>query len=150
MLMRWQTTSPVSEPSLRMSTRSLAVRLPFTLPRTTTSRALMLAWTCPLRPTVTRFPGRLMVPSTRPSMYSDSEPVTSPLMTSDLPIVACSWLLRTALRGAAAGVGSLKVFWLVLMGVLSGSGVGLMFGFGLLLGGLAGFHISAISFHAGR
>jgi len=60
--------------------------------------------------------------------------------------VACSWLLRTALRGAAAGVGSLKVFWLVLMGVLSGSGVGLMLGFGLLLGGLAGFHIYAISF----
>jgi hypothetical protein len=61
-------TSPVSEPSLRMSTRSLAFTLPRTLPSTTTSRAMMLADTCPLRPTVTRLPGRLMVPSTLPSM----------------------------------------------------------------------------------
>ncbi|HKE31299.1 MAG TPA: hypothetical protein VKD65_06215, partial [Candidatus Angelobacter sp.] len=43
--------------------------------------------------------------------------------------------------------GSLNVFWLVLMGVLSGSGVSLVLGLGLLLGGLAGFHISAVSFH---
>ena len=103
----WQTTSPPSDPSFLMSTRSLAVTLPFTLPRTTTSLALMLAWTWPLRPTVTRLPGRLTEPSTRPSIYSDSEPVTSPLMTSDFPMVACSVLLRTALRGAATGVGSL-------------------------------------------
>ena len=32
------------------------------------------------------------------------EPVTSPLMTSDLPSVACSWVLR----GAAAGRGALE------------------------------------------
>src|ERR1044071_3267831 len=68
MLMRWQTTSPPSDPSFRMSTRSLAVTLPFTLPRTTTSLALMFAWTWPLRPTVTRLPGRLTEPSMRPSM----------------------------------------------------------------------------------
>src|SRR5579871_5649768 len=129
-----------------MSTRSLAVRLPFTLPRTTTSRALMLAWTWPFRPTVTRLPGRLMAPSTRPSMYRDSEPVTSPLITRDLPMVACSWLFRSALRGAAAGVGSLKVGWVLIVG-FSGSGLVLGFGLGLLLGGLAGFHISNTSFH---
>jgi len=34
--------------------------------------------------------GKLIVPSTRPSMNSDSEPDTSPLMTSERPIVACS------------------------------------------------------------
>jgi hypothetical protein len=68
MEMRAATTSPVSEPSLRISTRSLAVRLPRTLPRTTISRALMLAATTPLRPMVTRLPARLMEPSTRPSM----------------------------------------------------------------------------------
>src|SRR5437879_4948144 len=101
--MRAATTSPVSEPSLRMSTRSLAVRLPRTLPSTTISRALMLADTTPLRPTVTRLPERLMEPSTRPSMYSDSDPVTSPLMTSDLPMVAWSAVLVVAGRGAAGG-----------------------------------------------
>ena len=64
--------------------------LPRTLPSTTISRAVMLAETWPLRPTVTRLPGRLMVPSILPSMYSDSEPETSPLMTRLLPMVACS------------------------------------------------------------
>src|SRR5579864_751120 len=91
-----------------------------------------------------------IAPSTRPSMYNDSEPVTSPLITSDLPMVACSWLLRTALRGAAAGVGSLKVVWLVLMVGLSASGVGLTVGLGLGFGGLAGFHISIHPFLMGR
>jgi hypothetical protein len=56
----------------------------------TTSLAVMLAATTPLRPTVTRLSGKLIVPSTRPSMNSDSEPDTSPLMTSERPIVACS------------------------------------------------------------
>src|ERR1019366_3897084 len=108
MLMRWAMTSPVSEPSPRMSTRSLAVMLPRTFPSTTISRAEMLAATTPLRPTVTRLPGRLMEPSTRPSMYSDSEPVTSPLMTSDFPSVACSWVLIGGLagRGAIGGSGA--------------------------------------------
>src|ERR1035437_9248789 len=58
MLMRWATTSPVSEPSPRMSTRSLAVMLPRTLPSTTISRAEMLAATTPLRPTVTHTAGQ--------------------------------------------------------------------------------------------
>jgi hypothetical protein len=48
----------------------------------------MLAATWPLRPTVTRLPGRLMVPSTLPSMKSDSLPLISPLMTRPLPMVA--------------------------------------------------------------
>ena len=68
MEMRCAVTSPVSEPSLRMSTRSLAVTLPRTLPSTTISRAVTLAATWPLRPTVTRLPGRLMEPSTLPSI----------------------------------------------------------------------------------
>jgi hypothetical protein len=37
-LIRCAVTSPVNEPSLRMSTRSLAYMLPLTLPKTTTSR----------------------------------------------------------------------------------------------------------------
>jgi len=51
-------------------------------------------------------PERLMEPSTRPSMYSDSDPVTSPLITSDLPMVAWSAVLLLATgRGAGAGAG---------------------------------------------
>lgn len=68
MEMRAAMTSPVREPSLRISTRSDAWQLPRTLPRTTISRAEMLAATWPLRPTVTRLPGRVMAPSIRPSM----------------------------------------------------------------------------------
>src|ERR1039458_9449260 len=48
----------------RISTRSEAVILPRTLPSTTISRAVMLAETWPLRPTVTRLPVRLTLPST--------------------------------------------------------------------------------------
>ena len=72
-------TSPVKEPSLRRSTRSLALMSPRTSPRTTTSRAEIFPETCPLRPIVTRLPGKLIVPLTFPSMYNDSEPITSPL-----------------------------------------------------------------------
>jgi hypothetical protein len=83
-------TSPVNEPSLRMSTRSLALTLPRTVPRTTTSRAVIFPNTCAYRPTVTRLSGRLIAPSTLPSMYKDSEPITSPLTCKLLPIVAGS------------------------------------------------------------
>ena len=92
MLMRAAATSPVRAPSARMSTRSDADTLPRTFPITTISRASILALTLPLRPTVTRFPGRLMLPSTLPSMNSDSVPVISPESTSPLPIVAWSEL----------------------------------------------------------
>jgi len=36
-------------------------------------------------------------------MYNDSEPVTSPLITSDLPIVAWSAVVVVTGRGAAGG-----------------------------------------------
>src|SRR6202451_810670 len=68
--MRAATTSPVSDPSLRISTRSLAVRLPRTFHSTTISLALTLSETTPLRPTVTRLPERLIDPSTRQSRHS--------------------------------------------------------------------------------
>ena len=64
--------------------------LPLSLPSTTISRALMLALTTPFLPTVTRLPGMLMLPSTLPSMNSDSVPVISPLMERPLLIEACS------------------------------------------------------------
>src|SRR5882724_754000 len=124
MLMRCAITSPVSEPSLRMSTRSLAFRLPRTLPMITISRATTFADTTPLRPMVTRFPASLMEPSTRPSMYRASDPVTSPLMMSDFPMVACSLLLTMELRAAETGEGSevmvLLVFTVDVLGVVIG------------------------------
>src|SRR5271163_5129082 len=85
--------------------------LPFTLPSTTTSLAEMLACTWPFRPIVTRLPSSVIEPSTLPSIYKDSDPVSSPLMIRLLPIVACSFgaavaLLAVTLVRLAAGVGS--------------------------------------------
>src|ERR1700683_5444665 len=137
MLMRWAITSPVREPSLRMSTRSLALMLPRTLPSTTTSRAEMLADTWPLRPTVTRLPGRLIAPSTLPSMYNDSEPVTSPFTTRLLPIVALS-----AAAGDAGEVLEVRVLvgsWLEAVG--TDGRVGSVLGDCEGLPGWFGFHI---------
>jgi hypothetical protein len=87
-LMRCVITSPIKELSLRMSTRSLASMLPRTLPRTTTSRAEMFAATCASRLTVTLPPGWLIEPSTFPSMYNQSEHITSPLISRLLAIMA--------------------------------------------------------------
>src|SRR6516225_313253 len=110
MLIRAAATSPVKAPSARMSTRSVAVTLPRTLPRTTTSRAVMLAATWPFRPTVTRLPFRLMLPSTLPSMNNDSDPVISPLMKRPLLMLAWSADAVTPARlaesiGEAVGAG---------------------------------------------
>jgi hypothetical protein len=87
-VMRCAITFPIKELALRMSTRSLASMLPRTLPRTTTSRAEIFAATCASRVTVTRPPGRLIAPSTFPSMYNHSEDITSPLISRLLAIVA--------------------------------------------------------------
>src|SRR5579871_2883699 len=106
MLMRAAATSPVRAPSARMSTRSLAVTLPRTLPRTTTSRAVMLAATWPLRPTVTRLPLRLMLPSTLPSMNSDSEPEISPLINKPLLMEAWSAVVTPARFGDSIAEGA--------------------------------------------
>src|SRR5690348_13930891 len=62
-------------------------------------------------------------------------------MTSDLPIVACSWLLTVALRGAETGVGSGDRL------TAGGAGrCGSADGLGLGEGGLVGFHITANPF----
>ncbi len=68
------------------------------------------AATWPLRPTVTRLPGRLIEPSTLPSMKSDSDPVTSPFTTSDLPMVARSPVTAGATTGSVrTGVDRLEL-----------------------------------------
>jgi len=95
-VMRPVVTSPVNEPSLRLSTRSLALTLPCTVPRTTTSPAVISANTCACQPTVTRQSSRLIEPATLPSMYKDSEPITSPLIRKLWPIVAGSAAARNA------------------------------------------------------
>src|SRR5271168_2946610 len=140
MLMRCAITSPVKEPSLRMSTRSLALMLPRTLPRTTTSRAEIFAETWPLRPTVTRLPGRLIAPSTLPSMYNDSEPVTSPLTTRLLPIVA--WSAAAGDAGEVLEVRVVVASWLAAAG--TDGRVGSVLGDDEGLPGWFGFHISVV------
>jgi hypothetical protein len=59
------------------------------------------------RLTMTRLPGKLIAPSTLPSMYNDSEPITSPLICRLLPIVAGSAAIGDAeevLEGAASWI----------------------------------------------
>ena len=58
------------------------------------------------RPMVKRLPGRLIAPSTLPSIYKDSEPVISPLINRPLPSVACSVFpacVREGVSGTCAG-----------------------------------------------
>src|SRR5690348_7790090 len=45
----------------------------------------------------------LTAPSTRPSMCSDSDPVTSPLITMLLPIIADAWVPEAAIRAIGSG-----------------------------------------------
>ena len=51
---------------------------------------MIFADTWASRLTVTRLSGELIAPSTLPSIYNDSEPMTSPLICRLLPIVAGS------------------------------------------------------------
>ena len=67
---------------------------------------MIFADTCASRLTVTRLSGKLIAPSTLPSMYNDSEPITSPLIYRLLPIVAGSAAVGDA-GGVLEGVASL-------------------------------------------
>src|SRR5205823_11331978 len=66
-------------PSFLISIRSLARRLPFTVPYTTTSRAIMSAVTFAVAPTVSLRSSSWINPSTEPSIRRSSLPVISPL-----------------------------------------------------------------------
>src|SRR6202044_292880 len=94
---------------------------------------------CPLRPTVTRLPGRLMAPSTLPSMYNDSEPVTSPWTTRLLPIVAWS-----AAAGDAGEVLEVRVVVGSWLAAGTDGRVGSVLGDCEGLPGWFGFHISFV------
>src|ERR1035438_4191827 len=52
--------------------------------------AMMLAFTFPFGPTVRLWFRKSMLPSIAPSTYRSSDPDTSPLITTDLPILASS------------------------------------------------------------
>ncbi len=84
--------SPDREALLRNSTRSLAWMSPSTRPCRITLRASMLARTRPFGPTVKVCPRSAMEPSTSPSTIRSSLPESSPLTTTDLPMVATSLL----------------------------------------------------------
>src|SRR3989441_3406639 len=70
--------SPFTEPSFLISIRSFARRLPFTLPYTTTSRAMISAVTFAEGPTVSFRSSRVISPSTDPSINRSSLPEISP------------------------------------------------------------------------
>ena len=98
---------------------------------------MMLAATWPFRPTVTRFPFRLILPSTLPSMYNDSEPVISPLTKRLLPIVA--WSPAAGDAGEVLEVRVLVCSWLEAVG--TDGRVGSVLGDCEGLPGWFGFHI---------
>ncbi len=77
-MMRAVVRSPFTEPSFLISIRSLARRLPFTVPYTTTSRAIMSAVTLAVAPTVSLRSSSWINPSTEPSTKRSSLPVISP------------------------------------------------------------------------
>src|SRR5208337_89074 len=128
MEMRAVVMSPDKDALLRNSTRSLAWMSPSTRPCRITLRASTLARTRPLGPIVRLWPRSAIEPSTSPSTTKSSLPESSPLTTTDLPMVAIS-LLRASLRtgsegrkdalGVVAGAGVVGLGWFV--GVTSSS-----------------------------
>src|ERR1700758_1059630 len=106
MAIRWVAISPITIADFFNSTRSVAWRLPSSFPCTMTPFASTLAFTCPFGPTVRLFPFSRMLPSTWPSRYKSSLPVSSPLITTDFPMCANSPVFGTsmsALLGRIAG-----------------------------------------------
>ena len=100
----WQVTSPPSEPSFLISDPVACGDVAFYFAQNNNFFGIDVGLDLAIaanRYTVTRqIDGAF---DTRPSIYNDSEPATSPLMTSDFPMVACSVLLRTALRRRGDG-----------------------------------------------
>ncbi len=86
MATRGAAMSPSTEPLSRMSTFSLAVTLPVTSPRMTTDLANTWALILPFGPIVSTFCRSSILPSTWPSIVRSSLPLSSPLMTTDLPM----------------------------------------------------------------
>src|SRR5262245_12324530 len=122
MATRGETMSPSTEPPSRISTFSDALTLPLTSPRTMTVLANIWALMRPLGPIVSKWSLSSILPSTWPSIVRSSLPLSSPLMTTDLPMFTRSLSIRRGsacwatgalgctldATGAAAGVG-----WLV-------------------------------------
>src|SRR5271168_3089824 len=77
-MMRAVVRSPLTDPSFLISIRSFARRLPFTVPNTTTSRAMMSAVTFAVAPTVSFRSSSWISPSTEPSISRSSLPEISP------------------------------------------------------------------------
>src|SRR5258708_26490601 len=90
---------------------------------------------------VTRLPERLIDPSTRPLIYKDSEPVTSPLITSDLPIVAWSEVEVAVATGRGIEAGSLVLIFVTGVVVAEALGRSGSAGRPDVAGCFVGFHI---------
>ena len=100
---RGEIRSPSTEPLSRMSTFSEAVTLPTTSPRTMTDLANTAALILPFGPIVRTFWRSSILPSTWPSMVRSSLPLSSPLMTTDLPMFTTSLIGWASGRDGLAG-----------------------------------------------
>src|SRR5712664_235480 len=117
-MMREVVRSPLTEPSFLISILSLARRLPFTLPYTTTSRAMISAVTFAEGPTVSFRSSRVISPSTDPSINRSSLPEISPFTCRLAPS-------RAVARSAVAPNGRIAS---VLIAGLSSQAAGAGFG----------------------
>src|SRR5918993_1567748 len=98
MATRGEMMSPSTDPLSRMSTFSLAFTFPVTSPSTMTAFANTSALMRPFGPTVSTWSRSSTRPSTYPSTVRSSLPFSSPLMTTDLPMLTTS---RNAGRGSS-------------------------------------------------
>ena len=104
---RGEIRSPSTEPLSRMSTFSEAVTLPTTSPRTMTDLANTAALILPFGPIVRTFWRSSILPSTWPSMVRSSLPLSSPLMTTDLPMFTTSLIGWASDRDGLAGASTM-------------------------------------------
>src|SRR5215469_14591010 len=119
--------SPLTEPSFLISILSLARRLPFTVPNTTTSRAMISAVSFAVAPTVSLRSSSCTSPSTEPSRSRSSLPEISPLM----------WRLgprRAVARSAVAPKGRIASVLIAVVPSQEFAGVAVGFGAGGLTG----------------
>src|SRR5271163_3974767 len=121
--------SPFTEPSFLISMRSFARRFPFTVPYTTTSRALMSAVSFAVFPTVSFRSSSWISPSTEPSISRSSVPMISPFTCRLDPSHPVAWSAVES-NGRIASVLSLFV--------------SKFFGSGAVARGVSGFFLSHI------
>src|SRR5215204_96173 len=116
---RGEMMSPSTDPLSRMSTFSLAVTFPVISPSTMTALANTSALMRPFGPTVSTWSRSSTRPSTYPSTVRSSLPFSSPLITTDLPMLTTS---RMAVRGSSERWGTAGAVAVCCTGGAAGTG----------------------------